>query len=330
MAWPAKAPRCCKGSSGVATVDARWACSIMQPQKSARPPISVNWDINRTGRTRICQSMTARPVDAAVAQAFLEAVSPLGVEVAEAVLDQAEQQLLAQRRQWELQLEQARYEARLAQRKYDAVDPDNRLVAAELERRWNAQLTRVAELEQAYAKAEQEASWSLTPEERAAMQTLAQDLCGDLAGRDHHPCRAQAIAASGHRVGAARWGEPSRVDRDPDSLALRRGDAPGRAARQAGRVVLENPAQAVARIHELAAESSYAEIADALNTAGWRTAFGRPFTSQHVGYICRRDGCGRNGLARLKVLIKVGGEERWMSSERYVSWYRMDSRLRPS
>lgn len=123
------------------------------------------------GEDSICQTMTARPVDAVVTQAFLEAVSPLGVAVAVAVLDQAEHQLAELRRQWELQLEQARYEARLAQRKYDAVDPDNRLVAAELERRWNAQLTRVAELEQAYAKAEQEASFTLTPEERAAMQT---------------------------------------------------------------------------------------------------------------------------------------------------------------
>jgi DNA invertase Pin-like site-specific DNA recombinase len=140
------------------------------------------------GEDTICQSMTARPVDAAVVQAFLEAVSPVGVEVAVRVLSQVEQQLQDLRRQWELQLEQARYEARLAQRKYDAVDPDNRLVAAELERRWNAQLTRVAELEQAYAKAEQEASFALSPEERAAMQTLAQDLSARLPGRNHDSC----------------------------------------------------------------------------------------------------------------------------------------------
>ena len=29
---------------------------------------------------------------------------------------------------------------------------------------------------------------------------------------------------------------------------------------------------------------------------GWRTAFGRSFTSQHVGYICRRDGVARGTL----------------------------------
>ena len=63
---------------------------------------------------------------------------------------------------------------------------------------------------------------------------------------------------------------------------------------------MKTPEQAVARIHELAAELSYAQIADELNTAGWRTAFGRPFTSQHVGYICRRDGCSRKGPRSLE------------------------------
>ena len=62
---------------------------------------------------------------------------------------------------------------------------------------------------------------------------------------------------------------------------------------QPGEGSLKTPEQAVARIHELAATCNYAQIAEELNAAGWRTAFGRPFTSQHVGYICRRDGCGR-------------------------------------
>ena len=61
---------------------------------------------------------------------------------------------------------------------------------------------------------------------------------------------------------------------------------------QRGEWSLKTPAQAVARIHELAAHLSYAQIAEELNAAGWRTAFGRPFTSQHVGSIYRRDGCG--------------------------------------
>src|SRR2546422_11267990 len=83
---------------------------------------------------------SSRPVDAAVVEAFLTAVSPISLQVATQVLDQVEQDLIVQRRQRELQLEQARYEVRLAQRQYDAVDPSNRLVAAELERRGEEKL----------------------------------------------------------------------------------------------------------------------------------------------------------------------------------------------
>jgi hypothetical protein len=67
--------------------------------------------------------MTSRPIDTAIVEAFLAAVSPISLRVATQVLDQVEQDMVARRRQRELQLEQARYEARLAQRQYDAVDP---------------------------------------------------------------------------------------------------------------------------------------------------------------------------------------------------------------
>jgi DNA invertase Pin-like site-specific DNA recombinase len=247
------------------------------------------------GEDTICQSMTARPVDAAVVQAFLEAVSPVGVEVAVRVLSQVEQQLQDLRRQWELQLEQARYEARLAQRKYDAVDPDNRGVPAELERRWNAQLTRVAELEQAYAKAEQEASFTLTPEERAAMQTLAGDLSAIWQAETTTSAdRKQLLRLAIESVQLDGVNRPGWIE---VQIRWRSGVVTRLDVKRAqpGEGSLKTPAQAVARIHELAADLSYAQIAEALKTAGWRTAFGRPFTSQHVGYICRRDGCGRKG-----------------------------------
>ena len=53
---------------------------------------------------------------------------------------------------------------------------------------------------------------------------------------------------------------------------------------------LKTPQEAVVKIHEMAGQYSYDDIADRLNEAGYRTAFGRLFTHQHVGYICRRDG----------------------------------------
>ena len=144
--------------------------------KENRSPAYICGRGYQDGDEKICQSMTSRPVDAAVVEAFLAAVSPISLGVARQVLDQVEQDLMAQRRQRELQLEQARYEARLAQRQYDAVDPSNRLVAAELERRWNEKLERVEQLERTYAQAEGEAQWNLTADEREGIGELSRDL----------------------------------------------------------------------------------------------------------------------------------------------------------
>jgi len=66
-----------------------------------------------------------------------------------------------------LELEQARYEVRIANRRYEAVDPDNRLVAAELESRWNAALARVGELERSLAELETESRTVTLPDRDA-------------------------------------------------------------------------------------------------------------------------------------------------------------------
>ena len=189
-----------------------------------------------------------------------------------------------------MQLEQARYEARLAQRQYDAVDPDNRLVASELERRWNEKLERVSHLEQAYAQAEQEAEWNLTPEERQAIQELSQDLprlwsAPSTTNQERKRLLRMAIESvqldgvskPGEIEVQIRWRSGALTD-----FAVRR-TAPGDRS-------LKTPQEAVVKIHEMAGQYSYDDIADRLNDAGYRTAFGRLFTRQHVGYICRRDG----------------------------------------
>lgn len=55
----------------------------------------------------------------------------------------------------ELDLQQARYEASLAERRYAACDPDNRLIAAQLEKSWEAALRRVEACEAGLAQARQ-------------------------------------------------------------------------------------------------------------------------------------------------------------------------------
>src|SRR5260370_2463911 len=79
-------------------------------------------------------------------------------------------------RQSELALEQARYEVTHARRQYDAVDPDNRLVAGELERRWNERLAAVSPLEEQAQKLQNELPRALRDHQRATLLALADDL----------------------------------------------------------------------------------------------------------------------------------------------------------
>ena len=74
----------------------------------------------------------------------------------------------------ELALERARYEEKRARRQFDAVEPENRLVASELEARWNIALARVAEAETRLA-AEKTAE-PLSEEQKQRLTLLSEDL----------------------------------------------------------------------------------------------------------------------------------------------------------
>jgi hypothetical protein len=100
----------------------------------------------------ICQSLTIDHVDRAVTEVFLQVIEPARVEAALALAADVERDRAAVARQWELRLERARYAAERAFRQYDLCEPENRLVARELEHRWNEQLRMVADLEAEYRR----------------------------------------------------------------------------------------------------------------------------------------------------------------------------------
>ena len=86
-------------------------------------------------------------IDRAVGADVVDRLQPLGIEAAFAAIEAQHATCGEKRRHIELALEQARYEATRAGRQYDAVDPENRIVATELERRWNERLLAVRGLE---------------------------------------------------------------------------------------------------------------------------------------------------------------------------------------
>ena len=103
-----------------------------------------------TSGPSICSSIRAHVVDEVVVQAFFEVLQPAQLDALEAILASQHADRVCLERQWQDQLKRAQYEAQLAQRQYDAVDPDNRLVAAELERRWETRLGQLRQTEEDY------------------------------------------------------------------------------------------------------------------------------------------------------------------------------------
>jgi hypothetical protein len=96
-----------------------------------------------------CQYIRAARVDAVVADAFLTALAPAEVDALSRARRAQQQVDTALRTSAERQLERKRYAAALAERQFNRVDPDNRLVAAELERRWEAALSEARAAEEA-------------------------------------------------------------------------------------------------------------------------------------------------------------------------------------
>ena len=105
----------------------------------------------------------------------MEAVSEHAVEAAIRAADQSVKVDQDIRHAMCRELEEANYEASLAARRYEAVDPTKRLVARELENRWNAALEQCAHLKERIAQ--HEAASALRPKtDRAALMSLARDL----------------------------------------------------------------------------------------------------------------------------------------------------------
>jgi hypothetical protein len=115
-------------------------------------------------------------IDAAVAEAFLAALSPAALQACLAAAEQLEAGYDSALGQHRRQVEQARYAALKAERRYRAVDPENRLVARGLEAEWNTALQAVADAEAELARREQRHPTQLTDAERATILALSEDL----------------------------------------------------------------------------------------------------------------------------------------------------------
>jgi DNA invertase Pin-like site-specific DNA recombinase len=128
----------------------------------------------------VCQHLPADPIDDFVVGAFFEALSPAELdlydEAAAAIRREAE---VIQRARLE-QIDRLRYQARLAERQFTRTDPENRLVAGELERRWEVALQELRQAEDFHQRAllSESPAPTIPPELRCAFEKVGQDLQG--------------------------------------------------------------------------------------------------------------------------------------------------------
>jgi DNA invertase Pin-like site-specific DNA recombinase len=226
-----------------------------------------------------CQWISGKDVDEAVSELLLEVVTPVAVEVTLAVQQELQARWDEVERLRKEQVERARYEAELAQRRYMRVDPDNRLVADTLEADWNRKLRALQEAQQEYEQQRQKDGMAIDEELRNRLHMLATDF-------------------------PRLWRDPNTPDRERKRLAhllledvtlIKREHLvihvrfPGGATRTLQlprpRRATVTPALVVAEVDRLLDHHPAAAIANILNSRGFRSGYGNPFTGRMIAHM---------------------------------------------
>ncbi len=247
------------------------------------PIYDCNWR-RREGLSKTsCMSVQCGYLDRAVETRLLEIVNKEQIDLAlEAfeILQQRDQQISGQ---WKLRIQRAEYEVQLAQKQYDQVDPENRLVASTLERRWNDSLIELEKVKQQIAELSHEQSL-IASFERDQVLALARDLprlwhAPETSSKDKKRILQLLI-------------DDITVEKPERYVALLHVRWQGGICEDL-KLELPRPSgerwrhseSLVKKVRKLAEENSDAEIAAQLNAEGLISAKGNPFTRSSVSWI---------------------------------------------
>jgi DNA invertase Pin-like site-specific DNA recombinase len=270
-----------------------------------------------------CMMFGGLRVDALFAQELMRAVAPMAVEAARLAEQRKMERQAEHRRLLELELQQARYDASLAERRYAACDPDNRLIAATLEKNWETALRRVRDCEGRLDQTTASAPTPVVPDLRA----IAEDL--EAAWKNTNVtmrCRQQLVRALVNEI---------TVDIDEQSREIvliihwKGGQHSELRLRKprTGEHACSTSDDALAVIRSMTTRWSDQDIAATLNRMGLPTGQNKTWTAHRVSSIRRvrgihayksaekdgtwltlRDAAARRGVTshRLRKLIKAG------------------------
>lgn len=228
-----------------------------------------------------CQLVGGARIDKLVVEVFLEATGPAAVEAIRLVEEQAQRESEAVGRYWKLQIEKAEFEAQRAERQFHLVEPENRPVARELERRWNA---RLCELEAVRAQAQQThvTQAPLTKDELETARRIGGDVTtvwhlDTTTDRD----RKRLLRTLIEEVQLATNSEYNTVRIVWKGGELTESQLPRR-TRITRPGATATPEETIELVRQLAKEFDDLQIARILTKQGRRSGLGKPFTRESV------------------------------------------------
>jgi len=262
--------------------------------KSDRDPVYICRSSSDVGQATggMCWSTPGSRIDEAVERHVLDQITADNLDLSLQVLLHIEEEEKAANRGWGLRLERARQDAARAERQFHLVEPENRLVARTLERRWEEKLAELAELESAFGQVEQQPRLTLTVEQRSRILQLARNLPAVWsAPTTRQEDRKELLSLLVKQVALVPEEVPHRRTRV--RLLWHRGSTTEIVVERPD--VVLTPDEVLEQIRSLIADHTDAQIATLLDGRGVRTARGRRFdeiavmNARHANGIIRRD-----------------------------------------
>ena len=256
--------------------------SVLYTGRYPRPVYRCEQPNVQLGQRR-CLTVAGKRIDETIAVEMLRAVTPMAIEAAEEAERMLRDEDQDRRRIAELELQQAQYDASLAERRYAACDPDNRLIAAQLEKAWETSLERVERCRERLDRMQTPGAGDVRPD----FTGLADDLSAAWkALRTTMRTRQRLVraliteivvdidAAAGEIVLVIHWkgGQHS-------ELRVRKP--------RTGEHGCSTPDQALAVMRSMAGRWSDQDIAASLNRMGMPTGQGKTWTAHRVGSVRR-------------------------------------------
>jgi DNA invertase Pin-like site-specific DNA recombinase len=254
-------------------------------QKGGEVPVYICQRAHFNRAEKTCQTIPGRVVDQAIGTVVVEGVTPKALELVLAVQSELEVHLKEADHLRRQQVERAQYEADQARLRYMRVDPNNRLVADNLETLWNDKLKVLAHTTEEYERGRLSDQQKLTDQQRQQILKLAEDfprLWND--PKTSHRDRKRMVRLLVEDVTLKRSGRGVGVHLRFKGGAIKELHLPLPLPAWEAR---KTKSEIVQKVNELLDSHDENQVAEELNAAGLRSSCGRPFTRARIFRLCQ-------------------------------------------